>query len=170
MSNSATDLSSSPVDADTAGLTVNTPNAIGTARGPQVVGCAVALFRTTRKEITKSFRTAAKIYDTLYYNFKTSICCYPEDCGFEADKDYRNESAACEHLRKHGQSSSLAPEFYGFWSLTLPITINGKPQTRKVRLVLIELFDAVSIQATCIQISRTRARGRMRFAIPRSTD
>ena len=151
-----------PSDTETAQININAPISIGAVRGPQIVACTVALSRTS-----KHFQAAAKIYDPLYYNFKTDIGNYPRDCVYEADEDYRTEAAAYEHLRKHpGQSSAFAPEYYDSWAFALSITVDGKPQTRTIRLILMELLDGTSIQATRIQNNPVKSMGTDSFHYP----
>lgn len=77
----------------------------------------------------------------------------PQDCVHKADEDYETEATAYEHLRKHSQTGSFAPEYYGSWTFTLLITVKGNPQHRAIQLVLIERLDGVSIRDTRIRNS-----------------
>lgn len=71
----------------------------------------------------------------------------------KADKDYKTEATAYEHLRKHSQTGSFAPEYYGSWTFILPITVKGNLQHRAIQLVLIERLDGASIRDTRIRNS-----------------
>lgn len=72
----------SPAQPDTAQLTVSGPIAIGDERGAQVVACSI----TPQSNLdggfnpSSTFHAAAKIYDPLYYCFKTDIGRHPVDC------------------------------------------------------------------------------------------
>lgn len=148
-------------DTETAQLTTIAPITIGAVRGPQIVACTV-----TPSRASKPFQAAAKIYDPLYYSFKTDIGGYPRDCVYVADEDYRTEAAAYKHLQRAGQSGTFAPEYYGSWTFALSITINGKSETRNIRLILIELFDGTSIQATRVQNNPEKSMGTDSFHYP----
>lgn len=102
----------------------------------------------------------------LYYNFKSSIGGYPLDTVRQADRDYENETAAYEHLRKHGITGSYAPEYYGSWTFRLPITIGGKLRSRSVQMILIEALNGTSIQDTRVQNSSDRSEGTDSFHYP----
>lgn len=148
--------------AETAQINITAPIAIGETRGPQVVACTVTQSRTS-----KCFRAAAKIYDPLYYKPVLDLnSSAPRDCVYEAEQAYRNEVAAYEHLENSGQSGGFSPEYYGSWTLSLPITIKGKPQTRDVRLILIELLEGTSIEATRVQNAPERSMGKDSFHYP----
>lgn len=151
---------------ETAQLTVTAPIAIEAERGPQIVACTVTPCQQDGTETSRPFQAAAKIYDPLYYSFKKDIGDHPRDCVYAADKAYRVETAAYEHLRTSGQCGSFAPIYYGSWTFALPITIHGKPQTRNVRLVLMELFNAASIQGTRRQNNPDRSMGTDSFHYP----
>ncbi|KAL2144116.1 hypothetical protein VTI28DRAFT_9570 [Corynascus sepedonium] len=68
-----------------------------------------------------------------------------------ADQDYSCEAAAYEHLQAVGQAGSFAPKYFGSWTFTLGLRI-GKttpPQSRQVRLILIEYVPGKSIRELC---------------------
>lgn len=137
-----------PPQTETAQLTITSPIAIGAVRGAQIVGCTVT------QENGYRFRACAKIYDPLYYNFKSSIGHSPQDCVDEADRDYIVETWAYNFLGKEtDQIGSFAPKYYGSWIFTLPITLKarGLSLERPIRLVLIEFLHGASIQGSRAQ-------------------
>lgn len=137
-----------PVQPEIAELTITAPIAIGCDHGAQIVACTVV--PQGEGESRKPFQAAAKIYDPLYYRFFLSLASGPRDTTWEADQDYSREAAAYEHLQKGGQTGSFAPEYYGSWTFSLPITSSGESYSRPVRLVLIELLQGTTIQNTFI--------------------
>ncbi|KAK2616041.1 hypothetical protein N8I77_002758 [Diaporthe amygdali] len=155
-----------PDDAESAALAITASISIGTTRGAQIVACTITPCQKNGEEVPKPFQAVAKIYDPLYYNFKSSIGRYPRDTVREADKDYENETAAYEHLRKHGITGSFAPKYYGSWIFSLPITIGGRPHSRNVQMILIETLNGVSIQETRVQNSSDRSGGTDSFHYP----
>lgn len=152
-------LLSSP-QAKTAQLVITSPIAIGAARGPQVVAC-----RVTPQE-GDPFTAVAKIYDPLYYNFENSIGYYPRDTVFEADENYAVETWAYQTLEKAGETGLSAPKFYGSWTFTLPIILNGVRMERPIRMILIERLNGVSIHASRVQNSYSRRAGKDAFHYP----
>lgn len=91
----------------------------------------------------------------MYYKFSSWSAGNPLDCVGDTDRDYKTEAAAYEHLRAKDpeHKDSFAPEYYGSWSLDLPITIRGEPHIRTVYLVLIELLNGTSIENMRVQNS-----------------
>lgn len=77
----------------------------------------------------------------------------------QADKDYEKETAAYEHLRKHGSTGSYAPKHHGSSIFRLPITIGGRLQFKSVNLIVIETLNGISIQDTRVQNSSDRNGG-----------
>ena len=154
---------------ETAQLTITAPIAVGEARGAQVVSCTITL-PEQNGGAARTFQAVAKFYDPLYYNFQSSIGNHPEDCAYDADQDYKAEAAAYEHLEKWGErlegATTFAPEYYGSWIFWLPISINGKPQTRSVRLVLIEHLNGVSLQDLRVQNNPDKSMGTDAFHYP----
>ncbi|KAG8161213.1 hypothetical protein KVR01_009477 [Diaporthe batatas] len=147
-------------------LVITSCIASGATKGPQIVACMITPCQKDGEEPQKSFQAVAKIYDPLYYSFLESLGRQPRDCVNEADKDYTNEVAAYEQLRRHGQTGSFAPEYHGSWTFTLPVTVKGNPQRRDIHLVLIELLNGVSIQDTQIQNSEDKSKGLDSFHFP----
>jgi hypothetical protein len=132
-----------PAQAGKAQLTITSPIAIGAVRGAQLVECRVSL------EDGHRFTACAKIYDPLYYSFKTRIGHSPRDCVWEADEDYIIETWAYNFLKKEtDQAGSFTPKFYGSWTFTLPITLKdrGLSMERPVRLILIGRLYGTSIE------------------------
>lgn len=143
------------------------PIAIGAARGPQIFACTTTPGDEDGKSgASKPFQAAAKIYDPLYYRFKSEVAGYPRDSVVDADEDYRAECAAYEHLHTLGQSGSFAPEYYGSWTFTLPITVKEKSYMRNVRLILLKLLHGTTIQATRTQNSPDPDMGKDSFHYP----
>lgn len=142
-----------PAPAGTAQLTITSPIAIGAARGAQIVGCTVTL------EDGHQFTACAKIYDPLYYNFKSTIGGCSQDCVQEADDDYIVETWAYTFIeQKTGRVGSFVPKYYGSWTFTLPITLNAKGLSleRPIRLILIEYLHGASIQGSRAQNNPAR--------------
>lgn len=150
-------------------LTITASIAIGAVRGAQIVACTVT--QGTQKdregkECPIPFKAAAKIYDPLYYNFKDIIGDDPRDCVYQAENDYRTETAAYKHLDSHKQTGSFAPEYHGSWAFELPIMVNGVARTRTVRLILIELLSGSSLQALRVQNHHNKSMGTDAFHYP----
>ncbi|ROW11054.1 hypothetical protein VMCG_01096 [Cytospora schulzeri] len=137
-------LETSPVQPETAQLTFTSPIASGPARGAQIVACMVTLQDERGGQTKEPFQATAKIFDPLYYSFRTDIGCNPLDTVYEAVEHYTIEAAAYEYLYKTGQTGSFAPNYFGTWILTLPITVKGKSYMRPVHLILIEHLDGIS--------------------------
>ncbi|KAL1883254.1 hypothetical protein Daus18300_000312 [Diaporthe australafricana] len=140
-----------PASSETAQLMITASIAIGARRGAQVVGCTI--YPQADGEASVPFQAAAKIYDPLYYKFSNDS--HPEDNTYEADKEYSTEAGAYEHLSRAGQTGGFAPEYYGSWTFRLPITIDGKAQTRPVRLILMERLHGTTIINTRINHPET---------------
>lgn len=146
-------------------MTITAPIAIGEVRGAQIVACTVSRDKEG-KGLPVPFKAAAKIYDPLYYNFKDIIGDDPRDCVYQAENDYRTETAAYQYLYSHGQNGSFAPEYHGSWAFELPITVKGVPQVRNVRLILIELLSGSSLQALRVQNHHNKSMGTDAFHYP----
>lgn len=161
------DTNTEPADfqIEMAQLVITAPIAVGAERGPQVV--AVTVTRNSKDNPPrKSYNAVAKIYDPLYYSFRSRIGHHPEDCVYSAGRDYIHEASAYEHLRLAGQTGAFAPEYYGSWSCNLPITIRGRPQTRRFNLILMESLDGNSILSTRTQNNPDRPRALDSFHYP----
>ncbi|KAL2198118.1 hypothetical protein P885DRAFT_59752 [Corynascus similis CBS 632.67] len=99
-----------------------------------------------------SFQAVAKIYDPLYYSFShKDVSSVPCDVTRFADQDYSREAAAYEHLDAVGQAGSIAPKYFGSWTFNIGLHIgkNTSPQSRQIRLVLIEYLPGKSIRELC---------------------
>lgn len=132
-------------------LVVTTPiAAIGESRGAQVVGCTIYPQSDKNGQGVQPFQATAKIYDPLYYNFKL-VARHARDVIFEADNDYSTEARAYEHLLSAKMTGSFAPAYCGSWTFCLPFSIKGKPQTRSVRLILIERLYGSTIKETRVK-------------------
>lgn len=134
-----------PAQPETARLVVTAPIIIGAARRAQVVACDIIPDGGVQER--KPFRANAKIYDSMYYSFSCKIGYDPNDICSHAELEYVNEAAVYEYLSKKGQTGpgALAPEYYGSWTFDIPITKNGKLQTRSVRLVLMECLQGTTM-------------------------
>lgn len=132
-------------------LVITTPIAIGASRGAQVVGCTIYPQSDKNGNGSQPFQATAKIYDPLYYNFKLEGAHHAQDIIFEAENDYSTESRAYEHLLSAKETGSFVPAYYGSWTFCLPISIHGKPQTRSVRLILIERLHGSTIEETRVK-------------------
>ncbi|KAK4142592.1 uncharacterized protein C8A04DRAFT_29716 [Dichotomopilus funicola] len=110
------------------------------------------------------FQAVAKIYDPLYYSFPHKDApSVPCDVTWSADQDYSREAAAYEHLQTIGQAGSFAPKYFGSWTFTLSLQMgNAKkktpPQSRSVRLILIEYIPGKSLRELCTGPAPTPAR------------
>lgn len=162
-------LGSDAPDSLSAQLNIKAPIAIGEVRGPQLVACTIAPGTQGVRDgnhYSTSFKAAAKIYDALYYNFKDNLGDDPQDCVYQAENDYRTETAAYRHLDSHRQTGTFAPEYYGSWTFVLAVDVNGVSQTRNVRLILIELLDGPSLQALRVQNHHHKWMGTDAFHYP----
>lgn len=141
-------LETTPADAHfdfgTARMTIDSPIAIGGARGAQVVACTVV----PNKQGKKPFKAVAKIYDALYYSFCISMVSCPTDTVWEADADYSREAAAYERLDEFGLTGGFAPRYFGSWTFDLPITSKGVSHSRPIRMVLIEHLSGPTVRST----------------------
>lgn len=86
-------ISAEQADQETAQLSVTAPLAVGAARGSQVVSCTISPApkgHLGAKAVPheKPFHGAAKIYDPLYYPFKSDMGAFPRDTVSNADEDY----------------------------------------------------------------------------------
>ncbi|RYP25022.1 hypothetical protein DL765_000250 [Monosporascus sp. GIB2] len=136
-----------PTQVETAELTVTKALAIGNARGPQLVVCAVAPPDAADGK-REPFAAVAKIYDALYYSFANTFASgVPEDVTCEADRDYSREAAAYEHLRDSGRDGAFAPRYFGSWTFILPIREGSPhPGQRPVRMILMEHLEGPSLR------------------------
>lgn len=148
---------------ETAELVVTAPIAIGAARGAQLLAVTVT-GKDTAPE--RSFEAVAKIYDPLYYSFESEIGHHPEDCTYSATDDFINEAIAYEFLHAIGQTGAFAPEYYGCWSFSLPITVRGTCMLRSVSLILIERLNGNSILSTRIRNNPDRRKALDSFHYP----
>ncbi|KAL2160294.1 hypothetical protein VTH06DRAFT_1467 [Thermothelomyces fergusii] len=131
----------------TATLTITETLAVGDGRGAQVVVCSVA-----PEPHRRPFVAVAKIFDALYYSFVSRVGgAVPCNTARSADVDYSREAAALDHLRMARRKglSLTAPEFFGSWTFSLPITHAGKNLLRPVRLVLMEHIEGPNMLAVC---------------------
>lgn len=128
-----------PALSEMAQLTVVTPISIGEVRGAQVVACEI--FPQNKGD--QPYQAVAKIYDPMYYHFEFDYNHQPRDTVWQADSDYSREAAAYEHLQQKNMTS-FAPQYFGSWTLDLPITSRRAPKTRPVRIILIEQLDGYS--------------------------
>lgn len=117
---------------EVARLTVTKVIASGNSRGAQVLLCSI------RKLNAEPFIAVAKIFDPLYYPSVTDIACSPIEVVDLADGHYSREAAAYEFLQSIGQAGSFAPDYFGSWTFSLPISYEGQERQRPVRLILIE--------------------------------
>lgn len=140
-----------PASHERAQLVVTTLIAVGASRGAQVVGCTVYPQPDKDGKAVQPFQATAKIYDPLYYNLTLEIGHHARNVIFQAENDYSTEANAYEHLQSAGKTGSLAPAYYGSWTFCLPISINGKSQTRHVRMILIERFHGITIHGTRVK-------------------
>lgn len=155
---------SPPANPETAQLVITAPIVVGASRGAQIVACTV--HPQPDNGASQPFHATAKIYDALYYNFQLELAPHPRDVVYEADRDYSTEAEAYEHLVRTGQTGSFAPAYYGSWTFCLPITSNGKTQTRPIRLVLMEHLDGTTIRNTRVQNSNDKDMGLDSFHYP----
>ncbi|KAH6630725.1 hypothetical protein B0J18DRAFT_475635 [Chaetomium sp. MPI-SDFR-AT-0129] len=101
------------------------------------------------------FQAVAKIYDPLYYSFPhKDVPSVPCDVTWSADQDYSREAAAYEHLQTIGQAGSFAPKYFGSWTFALSLQMGNAtkqtpPQSRPVRLILIEYIPGKSLRELC---------------------
>ncbi|KAK3296477.1 uncharacterized protein B0H64DRAFT_321486 [Chaetomium fimeti] len=142
-----TAISSSP--ATTATLTVLKTLAVEDGRGAQLVLCSV----TPSPWPQGPDEVVAKIFDPLYYSFESPHASHEaDDVAWFADVHYTHEAAALHHLdemRKGGRTGLSAPEYFGSWTFTLPITHAGQRVHRSVRLVLMENIEGCSMRDVC---------------------
>lgn len=121
-----------PMQYEVARLTIKKVLASGNSRGAQVLLCSI------RKPNAEPFTAIAKIFDPLYYSSVTDIACSPIEVVDLVDGHYSREAAAYEFLRSIGQTGSFAPEYFGSWTFSLPISYEGQERQRPIRLILIE--------------------------------
>ncbi|KAK3937952.1 hypothetical protein QBC46DRAFT_391304 [Diplogelasinospora grovesii] len=141
-------LSSSP--APTATLTILRTLAVADGRGPQLVVCSVAPKTLPKAFPQAPYEAVAKIFDPLYYSFENKEAAHvPVNVAWQADVHYTHEAAAYDHLHRTGQTGLFAPEYFGSWTFTLPITHARRKLQRSVRLVLMENIKGPSIWSVC---------------------
>lgn len=87
----------------------------------------------------------------LYSFSHKDVSSVPCDVTRFADQDYSREAAAYEHLDAVGQAGSIAPKYFGSWTFNIGLHIgkNTSPQSRQIRLVLIEYLPGKSIRELC---------------------
>lgn len=88
------------------------------------------------KGLSQGQRVAAKLYDPMYIDDDD----FTIDPFLDANEAYAHEVAAYEALS--GFQGSMIPQYYGSYSLELPIE---PAKTRSVRLILIELIHGSSL-------------------------
>ncbi|KAL2190010.1 hypothetical protein L209DRAFT_749991 [Thermothelomyces heterothallicus CBS 203.75] len=146
--------------APAAKLTILSALAVEDGRGPQLVVCSVAPYASSGPGPGQGgppapYEAVAKIFDPLYYSFENREAAHvPVPVAWQADVHYTHEAAALDHLAKRAQTGDgaglLAPEYFGSWTFTLPITHAGRRRQRAVRLVLMENIKGPSIRAVCL--------------------
>ncbi|KXX79886.1 hypothetical protein MMYC01_203763 [Madurella mycetomatis] len=139
-----------PFNPKTAQLTITNHIAVRDGRGAQLVLCSVVPRGHGLK--CEPFTAVAKIFDPLYYCFAnkhSDIFVGPVDVVDAADRSYSQEAAAYEHLQQVGETGSFAPEYYGAWTFSLPISHEGVVRSRAVRLILIEYLDGACMRELC---------------------
>lgn len=149
---------------EVAQLTIAAPIDIGAARGPQLVIAMVT--RVIGDSYDKPFKAVAKIYDPLYYSYETDIGHHPRDCVQDAQRDYTKEVTAYKYLQSISQTGHFAPEYYGSWVFSLPITIRGKLYIRTIHLVLIEHLKGMSILSTRVRNNSDKRKALDSFHYP----
>ncbi|KAK3983856.1 hypothetical protein QBC44DRAFT_337983 [Cladorrhinum sp. PSN332] len=141
--------SSSPAPAAT--LTILRTLAVADGRGPQLVVCSVTPKILPKALPQAPYEAVAKIFDPLYYSFECKEAAHvPVNVAWEADVHYTHEAAAYDHLHRTGQTGLFAPEYFGSWTFTLPITRARRKLQRSVRLVLIDNIKGPSIRSVCL--------------------
>lgn len=139
-----------PFNPKIAELTITNHIAVRDGRGAQLVLCSVVP-RGHGLEC-EPFTAVAKIFDPLYYCFANrhdDLSVGPVDVVSAADQSYSQEAAAYEHLQQVGETGSFAPEYYGSWTFSLPISHGGVVRNRAVRLILIEYLDGACMRELC---------------------
>ena len=143
--------------ANAAKLTILSALAVEDGRGPQLVVCSIAPYASPspgQSGPPAPYQAVAKIFDPLYYSFENQEAAHePVLVAWQADVHYTHEAAALDHLAKRAQTGGgaglLAPEYFGSWSFTQPITHAGREVQRAVRLVLMENIEGPSIRSVC---------------------
>jgi hypothetical protein len=141
-------------------LSVTRELAVADGRGAQLVLCTI---NPKEPAGDAPFQAVAKIYDPLYYSFPhQDVPSVPCDITRFADEDYSREAAAYEHLQAIGQAGSFAPQYFGSWTFTASFQSHtgggtAPPQSRPVRLILIEYIAGPSIRELCAGPSPTPA-------------
>jgi hypothetical protein len=137
-------------------LSVTRELAVADGRGAQLVLCTIEPKDPADPATPAPFQAVAKIYDPLYYSFPhQDVPSVPCDVTRFADEDYSREAAAYEHLQAIGEAGSFAPQYFGSWTLTARLQSHtGKPttpppQSRPVRLILIEYIAGPSMRELC---------------------
>ena len=133
-----------------ANLSITRSIAIGNGRGPQLALCTI-----TPQDVSEHrppFTAVAKIYDALYYPFINSMIPRPSDVCLEADGDYSRETAAYEHLSGVGLLGGFTPDYYGSWTMNVPMRMDGYGAecgnyVRPVRLVLLEALHGPNMMS-----------------------
>lgn len=105
----------------------------------------------------------AKIYDGLYsayYPFEHInglMGKIPQNLSRETDGNYSREAAVYEHLTKVGMIGGFAPDYYGSWTMYLPIRASLGPgeevkeHIRPVRLILMEIIDGPNMKSVFLR-------------------
>ena len=114
---------------------------IGDHHNSQVVLVEV-LTANSIKGLSPGQYAVAKLYDPMYI----------DDDGFyinpflAADKLYTHEAAA--YMALSDLQGSVIPQYYGSYSLDIPIPLESTEDKRSVRLIIIELIPGSSMQNT----------------------
>jgi hypothetical protein len=88
----------------------------------------------------------AKIYDPLYFDFHDCLRWDKyANVTDSADRDYITEVAAYSRLVGTPHPGNIAPEYYGSWTLSIPLHGDGEKEVREVRLILMEYVSGKSM-------------------------
>jgi serine/threonine protein kinase len=89
----------------------------------------------------------AKIFDPLYYKYHNTGCSYQTKFNVtdSVDHDYITEAAAYSELIDSTFQGTIMPKYYGSWTLSLPIPVDGYGESREVRLILLEHVPGISM-------------------------
>jgi serine/threonine protein kinase len=113
------------VSQDSPVIIIDKPIRVGEGRGAQVLLTNDGL--------------VAKFYDPLFYKFHDSW--FPGDkvnITVSADKDYVIEVAAYSAPCTTNFQGFTMPKYYGSWTVSVPVTVDGEQHDREVRFILLE--------------------------------
>ncbi|KAH6621880.1 hypothetical protein C7974DRAFT_397288 [Boeremia exigua] len=114
---------------DTRDIILNDPIRVGNECGAQILSINDGL--------------VAKIYDPLCYSFHTQG--WTNNVTAEADHDYCIEAAVYSALNGSSLEGSM-PEYYGSWTADVLIDVEGRQQSREIRMILIEYIVGISMR------------------------